>query len=503
MSKTKRIIAIVLAVVLAFGVLLTVLLIMKMNRDPVNVFAVSDLSMTSYWGDSSESYGNVRADRMQDVYVSDTQKVTEIFVQEGQQVKAGDRLLSYDSTLTEIALARKQIEVQRLELQLKQAREELAEINTYKPYTPPAPVPEPEPEPEPDPGEPVEVPYLKGGAGTAQDPYIWLWDSTCVFTQDFILKVLGTEQTAYAVFQQRQDNTPEGEILSSWAIVFSIDAENRISFAMFEYTEPEEPEEPAEPEPPAYVDPGPQYTATEIAQMKAEKQTQIRDLDLSYRMAQVEYKKQLAEFNDGTVYAEYDGVVTAVSDEETARSESSPIIRVAGGGGYFVTGSVSELELEKVQVGQTVFINSWESGGFYEGVITEVSEYPTSSGYYYGMGNSNVSYYPFTVQISGDAALREGEGVSIELAAQQEETGGFYLENAFVLSEGGKSYVFVRGEDGLLEKREILAGKRVDGYYCQVLGGLTQEDYIAFPYSKEAQDGAKTTEAGLDVLYGY
>ena len=93
--------------------------------------------------------------------------------------------------------------------------------------------------------------------------------------------------------------------------------------------------------------------------------------------------------------------------------------------------------------------------------------------------------------------------MSIELAAQQEETGGFYLENAFVLSEGGKSYVFVRGEDGLLEKREILAGKRVDGYYCQVLGGLTQEDYIAFPYSKEAQDGAKTTEAGLDILYGY
>ena len=503
MSKTKRIITIVLAVVLAFGILFTVLYVMKMNRDPAKVFAVNNFAMTSYWGDASESYGNVRADQMQDVYVSDTQKVTEILVQEGQQVKAGDPLMKYDSTLTEIALTRKQIEVQKLELQLKQAKEELAIINTYKPYTPPPPEPEPEPEPEPDPGDPVEVPYLKGGTGTAADPYIWLWDDSCVFTQDFILQVLGTENTAYAVFQKRQDNTPEGEILSSWAIAFSIDTEGRISFTMFDYTEPTEPEEPEEPDEPVYVDPGPQYTASEIAQMKAEKQTQIRDLDLSYRMAQVAYKQQQAEFNDGTVYATYDGVVSSVLDEATARNEGAPIIRVAGGGGYYVTGSISELMLDQIHVGQTVSITSWESGGYYEGSITEISEYPVSSGYYSGMGNSNVSYYPFTVQIGTDAALREGEGVQISYTAQTEESDGFYLENAFILQEGAKNYVFVRNDAGLLEKREVVTGKKVDGYYCQILGGLTLDDYIAFPYSQETQEGAKTEEAETDVLYGY
>jgi HlyD family secretion protein len=497
MSKTtKRIITIVLAVVLAVGALTGILYALKMNRDPINVYAVRDVSMETYWGDSTESYGSVRADRMQDVYVSDTQKITEIFVTEGQTVKEGDKLLSYDSTLTEIALTRKQIAVQKLELQLKQAKADLAEINTYRPYTPPVP----KPAPEPDPGEQVEVPYLKGGNGTAENPYIWLWDDTCVFTQDFILQVLGTADQAYAVFQQRADNTTKGELLQSWAFVFSVSEEGKLSFTMFDYTEPEEPSEPEEPDTP--VDPGPQYTAAEIAQMKAEKNQQIKDLDLQYRMAEIEYKQQKAEFDDGTVYAKYDGTVTTVLDEETARADGSAIIRVAGGGGYYVTGTVSELELDSVQIGQSVTVNSWESGGVFEGTITEIADYPTSSGYYSGMGNTNVSYYPFTVQIDGDAALREGEGVSITYEAQQLETGGFYMQSPFILSEGGKNFAYVRGEDGRLEKREVVTGKRAD-YYWQILGGLTMDDFVAFPYSKEAQAGAKTTEAALDALYGY
>ena len=497
MSKTtKRIITIVLAVLLGVGALTGILYALKMNRAPINVYAVRDMAMESYWGDSTESYGNVRADRMQDVYVSDTQKVTQIFVTEGQTVREGDKLLSYDSTLTEIALTRKQIAVQKLELQLKQAKADLAQINTYKPYTPPVP----KPEPKPDPGEQVEVPYLKGGDGTAEKPYIWLWDDTCVFTQEFILQVLGTANQAYAVFQQRAGNTTKGELLQSWAFVFSVSEDGKLSFTMFDYTEPAEPTEPTEPTEP--VDPGPQYTAAEIAQMKAEKNQQIKDLDQKYRLAEIEYKQQKAEFDDGTVYAKYDGTVTAVLDEGTARTEGSAIIRVAGGGGYYVTGAVSELELDSVKIGQSVTVNSWESGNTFEGTITEISDYPTSSRYSFGSGNSNVSYYPFTVQINGDAALREGEGVSITYEAQKTNAGGFYMQSPFILTEGGKNYAYVRGEDGRLEKREVVTGRRAD-YYWQILGGLTMDDFVAFPYSKEAQTGAKTTEAAIDALYGY
>ena len=123
---------------------------------------MQDVAMDSYWGDTSETEGMVRTDKMQSVYVSTTQIVTETFVKEGQQVKAGDKLLAFDTTLSDI----------ELELQLKSAQDELKKINSYKPYVEPTP----EPEPEPEPLEPMPLPYLIGGQGTLEKPYIFLWD---------------------------------------------------------------------------------------------------------------------------------------------------------------------------------------------------------------------------------------------------------------------------------------------------------------------------------------
>ena len=41
------------------------------------------------------------------------------------------------------------------------------------------------------------------------------------------------------------------------------------------------------------------------------------------------------------------------------------------------------------------------------------------------------------------------------------------------------------------------------GNYTEVLGGLTAEDYVAFPYGKEVKEGAPTQEGTHDDLYNY
>ena len=51
--------------------------------EPVNVFPFMYVGMTEYWGDSQESYGPVTTDKIQTVFLSDTQTVTEILVQQG------------------------------------------------------------------------------------------------------------------------------------------------------------------------------------------------------------------------------------------------------------------------------------------------------------------------------------------------------------------------------------------------------------------------------------
>ena len=118
------------------------------------------------------------------------------------------------------------------------------------------------------------------------------------------------------------------------------------------------------------------------------------------------------------------------------------------------------------------------------------------------MGNPNVSYYPFTVFVDESADLQEGSYVSVQYAAGDLQT-GVYLENPFLRTENGQSYVYVRGADGLLEKRVVTTGRSLWGNYTQITEGLTAEDLIAFPYGKQIKEGAPTEESDPSVLYGY
>ena len=79
---------------------------------------------------------------------------------------------------------------------------------------------------------------------------------------------------------------------------------------------------------------------------------------------------------------------------------------------------------------------------------------------------------------------------------------GIYLENPFLRTEGGRTYGYVRGEDGKLEQRFVTTGKSLWGSYTEVLSGLSEEDYIAFPYGKNVKAGAPTQEGDMSNLYG-
>ena len=91
--------------------------------------------------------------------------------------------------------------------------------------------------------------------------------------------------------------------------------------------------------------------------------------------------------------------------------------------------------------------------------MVEISTYPTNGNSYGGDGNPNVSYYPFKVFVSEDQQLQEGESVSISYQAVSDSDGSsLYLENMYVRTENGKSYVMARGENGKLEQRWVQDG---------------------------------------------
>ena len=243
-------------------------------------------------------------------------------------------------------------------------------------------------------------------------------------------------------------------------------------------------------------------TAAEIAKLRREQEKKITELTAAAVMTQSEYNLMLREFSDGSIRATLDGQVVSLLTEEESRENKLPMLKISDGGGFYVQGSVSELEKEKLKIGQEVSINDWNTGGMYTGTVESIGDFPIQGDGWNGMGNPNASYYPFRVFIDGAADLQEGSFVSVTYSAAEAEN-GIYLENPFLRTDEGEPYVYVRGKNGRLEKRTVTTGKSLWGSYTEIRSGLTADDYVAFPYGKTVKPGAATQESDLSALYGY
>ena len=87
--------------------------------EPVNVYPFQYIGMTEFWGDTQESYGPVSTDKIQTEFLSETQTVTEVKVKDGDTVKKGDVLFSFDTTLDGLALERKRLDVEKIKFRSK------------------------------------------------------------------------------------------------------------------------------------------------------------------------------------------------------------------------------------------------------------------------------------------------------------------------------------------------------------------------------------------------
>ena len=182
-----------------------------------------------------------------------------------------------------------------------------------------------------------------------------------------------------------------------------------------------------------------------------------------------------------------------MGDPDQKQDDGDAFLVVTGDDGLYVSGTISELLLDEVKPGTVVTANSWESGMTFEATVTSVSDYPVS-GNSWGEGNPNVSYYQYTAYMEDSSALKNGEYVDLAIKTNRSETGGIYLDKAYVRQEDGKSYVMMADENNQLKKQYVVTGKTVYGSAIEIKSGLTEDDKIAFPYGKTAVEGAAVTE---------
>lgn len=532
------------------------------QRSDVKVYSVNDFCMTDYWGDTSSTSGMVTTDKIQKVFLSSSQTVNKVWVAEGDSVRKGDKLISYDSTLTQASVEQAKIDYDRQDESLTTAKNELeylkkaknketlkqeldkltAELDALKkkydedpdhPYNGDAPVTEGAIK------DYKKTMTVKGADGSDQTVNVqyYSWLSASRLSDSKVTEILTNLATlradkdhpsvdTYVVLVQRYEDKVGGYV------------DNTVGLVITEtYTAGDDTAVPAVPESrsvsfsvrsdlPEFEDTERKYDDAAIKKLQqkinlanmylensmeqkdlakaiVDKAQEVKEKEVNLRLAKLSLDKKTKELGDGNVYAEFDGTVKAVRNADEAYNNSEAVIELSGGGGYYVTGTLSEMELGSVKVGDTVSISSWMTGAACEGTIVSIDDYPTTSGNSWGDGNRNVSYYPFKAFVEEDAALQANDYVDIQYqkAGTQEQGNSLYLQSWFIRTDNGKSYVMARGEDGRLEQRWVQTGRDLWGSYTQIRGGLTTDDYVAFPYGRDVVEGARTVEAAADELY--
>lgn len=521
MSK-KKIIIIIISLVVAAALATGGFFTYRWYRSENTMVEVVPVSNLNWWygGDEMSSYGMVTNDLSQDVYFLENQTIEEVFVSEGDTVSVGDPLISYDMTMSNLQLEMKQLDINTYNNKIAAAQKELERLKNTTPIpdTPvsdpsvPATPAEPEtPQSTEKTGEAynyissISVPNK--GTGTIDDPYVFLCTPECYVLGEYLNSLSADESNpVFVIFEIHQDNTFEGELLAAWNVSGNSGLPQMAKESKWAVSTRSEIHESSGNGPidePSVVEPEvPQgYTARELERMISDKEREIRDLNLSKRRAELELEQMKKVSENGVVTATVNGTVKKVGDIENPPIDGSPFLTVSGSEGLYVSGSLSELMLGKVEVGQTVYANSWESGMSFEATITEISNYPQDNNSFWGDGNPNVSYYPYTAYIENTEGLQNGEYVDLTMTSNEDHSNSIYLQKAYVREENGRSYVLKADENGRLVKQYVVTGKTLWGQAIEIVSGLTMEDQIAFPYGKDAREGAKIKESAEEDIY--
>ncbi len=442
MSTRKKIIIGLVVSVIVIGAVVVILHFLKKknaNSKTIDVYPVSIMGQDGSWfGNSSTISGNVSVNMEQKIYPIKTQKIKEVYVKEGDSVKAGDVIIEYDTTAQSLSLQTKKTEVEIARTDVLVAERQLEEL--YK-IVPVEDMPQPEPEPTTE-------------ETTEENPISTSTDALPAETN--------TEAPVQENVNENQEEIPED-----------------LSEEDFKIT----------------------YTRDELNKAIKEKQNEIKSLNTKYQLEQVEYEIMEYQLSSGQVVANFDGVVKTAVDEETALAENTAMIVLSGTSGYTVKASIGEMSLNKVSLGDSVELYCYDTGMYYNGTVTDKILIPASSGDYYG-GGVTQTYYPVVITIDDAEDLEQGMYMEITLHNNEEEAGSsIYLPLAFVKRDNDNYYV-MKEENGKLKKVYVKTGKIMWGEMIEVKSGISMEDYIAFPYASNVEEGTKTKHCeDIEGLY--
>ena len=226
----------------------------------------------------------------------------------------------------------------------------------------------------------------------------------------------------------------------------------------------------------------------------------IREDELRYRQLVLDLEKAERSGLDGIQFSEVNGTVMQVLEPGEA-ANGDVLIEIRGGTGLHISVIVGEDQLSDYPVGTELTGFSYQMQANVTARVSKVGTMPISTNYS-GSGNPNSSGYLLVLDITGDVVPSIGEYIEFSDFSSLYEQGTIYLHEAFLREIDGETCVFVV-RDGVLEKRPVKTGGRMNEYVELIGMPITPEDRIAFPYDKNCREGSPVEDAKGGYYGGY
>lgn len=233
-------------------------------------------------------------------------------------------------------------------------------------------------------------------------------------------------------------------------------------------------------------------------------QVDLKEAQLNLKTKEAEVARSKDILENATVVSPVTGRVQAVNENGTDNyGNPLPYISIQQSGSYRVKGTLGELQRGGITEGsQMKIVSRTDANQFWMGTVSLVDyENPTqeNNNNYYVMSTDEMttsSKYPFYVELENTDGLILGQHVYLEVAAQEGEASGIPVSMAFIsYEEDGTAYVWAESRSRL-EKRTVTLGTVNDMMgTVEILEGLTEEDYIAFPDPELCREGVSTTHS--------
>ncbi|MCI5484330.1 MAG: efflux RND transporter periplasmic adaptor subunit [Clostridiales bacterium] len=233
-------------------------------------------------------------------------------------------------------------------------------------------------------------------------------------------------------------------------------------------------------------------------------QIDLKEAELKLKTKQSEIQKSEHLLANALVTSPVTGRITSISEEGTDQyGNPKAYISIQQTGSYRVKGQINEMQRGAIMEGDRVRMESrLNPEEVWMGTVTLVDyENPVqgnNNGYYVSSGSDEMSAssrYPFYVELDSMEGLILGQHLYLSVAGEQSSSlEGVTLSGAFLCyDEDGSCFVWADDGQGKLEKRGVELGNydpMADAY--EILSGLSDSDYVAFPDEEVCLQGAPT-----------